>query len=71
VTVEIDCSPHGRSDPQSDVRRAQRELDGDLEKCRTFVMRRCGVSRPARLLDRGACIGLGIKGTESALFRPE
>jgi hypothetical protein len=41
VTVEIDYTPHGRSDPQGDVRRAQRELDGDLDKYRTFVMRRC------------------------------
>jgi hypothetical protein len=41
VSVEVEYTPHGRSDPESDVRRAQRELDGDLDKYRTFVMRRC------------------------------
>ena len=41
VSVEIEYTPHGRSDPESDVTRAQRELDGDLDKYRTFVMRRC------------------------------
>jgi len=41
VSLEIDYTPRGRSDPESDVRRAQRELEGDLDKYRTFVMRRC------------------------------
>ncbi len=40
VSVEIEYTPHGRS-AESDVMQAQRELDVDLDKYRTFVMRRC------------------------------
>ncbi len=40
VSVELDYTPHGAS-PESDVARAQRELDRDLDKYRDFVQRRC------------------------------
>jgi hypothetical protein len=41
VSVELDYTPHDPVDPGSDVARAQRELDGDLDKYRHFVSRRC------------------------------
>ena len=41
VSVEIDYTAHDPVDPGSDVARAQRELDRDLEKYRDFVLRRC------------------------------
>jgi hypothetical protein len=41
VSVELEYTPHSASDPESDVVRAQRELNGDLEKYRDFVLRRC------------------------------
>jgi hypothetical protein len=41
VSVELEYTPQSSADPQSDVVRAQRELDGDLEKYRDFVLRRC------------------------------
>ncbi len=41
VTVELDYTPRDQVDPGSDVARAQRELDRDLEKYRSFVLRRC------------------------------
>jgi hypothetical protein len=40
VSVELRYTPHG-GDPQSDIVRAQRELDRDLDKYRDFVLRRC------------------------------
>jgi hypothetical protein len=41
VDVEIDYTARDPADPGSDVARAQRELDRDLEKYRDFVLRRC------------------------------
>ena len=41
VDVEIDYTPRDPADPASDVARAQRELDRDLDKYRDFVLRRC------------------------------
>ena len=41
VSVEIEYTPHDPADPGSDVARAQRELDRDLDKYRDFVLRRC------------------------------
>ncbi len=41
VTVELEYTPHDPVDPGSDVARAQRELNRDLDNYRTFVMRRC------------------------------
>ncbi len=40
VAVEVEYTPRGR-DPQADVARSQAWLDHDLEKFRTFVLRRC------------------------------
>jgi hypothetical protein len=41
VSVELDYTSHSDTDPESDIVRAQRELDRDLEKYRDFVVRRC------------------------------
>jgi hypothetical protein len=41
VSVEVQYTPHDPVDPGSDVARAQRELDRDLDKYRDFVHRRC------------------------------
>jgi hypothetical protein len=41
VSLEIEYTPHDSVDPGSDVARAQRELDRDLDKYRDFVLRRC------------------------------
>ncbi len=41
MSVEIDYTPHDRSDPGGDIARAQGELDRDLGKYRDFVLRRC------------------------------
>jgi hypothetical protein len=41
VSIELEYTPHDPVDPGSDVARAQRELDRDLEKYRDFVLRRC------------------------------
>ena len=41
MSVEIEYTPHDPVDPGSDVARAQRELDRDLDKYRDFVLRRC------------------------------
>jgi hypothetical protein len=41
VSVELEYTPHSDRDPESDIVRAQRELDRDLEKYRDFVLRRC------------------------------
>ena len=37
MSVEIEYTPHDPVDPGSDVARAQRELDRDLDKYRDFV----------------------------------
>ncbi len=41
VSVELEYTPRDPVDPGSDLARAQRELDRDLEKYREFVVRRC------------------------------
>lgn len=41
VSVELEYTPHDTADARSDVVRAQRELDRDLDKYREFVLRRC------------------------------
>jgi hypothetical protein len=41
VSLEIDYAPRDAVDPGTDVARAQRELDRDLDKYREFVQRRC------------------------------
>jgi hypothetical protein len=41
VSVEVEYTPRDPVDPGSDVARAQRELDRDLETYREFVLRRC------------------------------
>ena len=41
VSVELQYTPHSDTDPESDVVRAQRELDRDLDRYRDFVLRRC------------------------------
>lgn len=41
VSVQVEYTPHDPVDPGSDVARAQRELDRDLDKYRDFVLRRC------------------------------
>jgi hypothetical protein len=41
VTVELEYTPRDAAGPGTDLARAQRELDRDLEKYRSFVMRRC------------------------------
>ena len=41
VSVELEYTPRGRADASEDVIKAQKELDRDLEKYRTFLLRRC------------------------------
>jgi hypothetical protein len=41
VSVEVAYTAHDPADPGSDIARAQRELDHDLNKYREFVLRRC------------------------------
>ena len=40
VAVEVEYTPRG-GDPSADIARAQARLDRDLDKYRTFVLRRC------------------------------
>jgi hypothetical protein len=40
VAVEVEYAPQG-VDPSADVARAQARLERDLDKFRTFVLRRC------------------------------
>lgn len=41
VTVELDYTPRGSSDPGMKTDEAQRRLDEGLEEYRRFVLRRC------------------------------
>ncbi len=41
VSVELEYTPRGRGDPSAETARAQAQLDRDLEKYRTFLLRRC------------------------------
>jgi len=40
VAVEVEYTPRG-GDPSADIARAQARLERDLDKYRTFVLRRC------------------------------
>jgi hypothetical protein len=40
VAVEVEYAPRG-GDPSADIARAQARLERDLDKFRTFVLRRC------------------------------
>ena len=41
VSVELEYTPRGHGDPVDEVAKAQARLDRDLEKYRTFLLRRC------------------------------
>jgi hypothetical protein len=41
VSVELEYTPHAHGDPDEEVARAQARLNRDLEKYRTFLLRRC------------------------------
>ncbi len=41
VSVELEYTPHGRGDPNDEVVQAQTRLDRDLERYRTFLLKRC------------------------------
>ena len=41
VSVTLEYTPHTKSDPAAEVARAQAQLERDLEKYRTFLLRRC------------------------------
>ena len=40
IAVEVEYTPRG-GDPSADIARAQERLERDLDKYRTFVLRRC------------------------------
>jgi hypothetical protein len=41
VSVELEYTPRAGGDPSAEVARAQARLNRDLEKYRTFLLRRC------------------------------
>ena len=41
VSVDVEYTPHRGADPDEEVATAQRHLEHDLQKYRTFVLRRC------------------------------
>jgi hypothetical protein len=41
VSVEVEYSPHSGGDSADEIARAQAQLNRDLEKYRTFLLRRC------------------------------
>lgn len=41
VSVELEYTPHGHGHPNDEVAKAQARLDRDLEKFRTFLLKRC------------------------------
>jgi hypothetical protein len=41
VSVELEYTPHSGGDANAEVARAQARLNGDLEKYRTFLLKRC------------------------------
>ena len=45
IAVELDYTPHDTAHPDADVSRTQERLQRDLEKYRSFVLRRCESER--------------------------
>ncbi len=41
VSVDLEYTPHTNMDPKTEVARAQDQLERDLQKYRTFLLRRC------------------------------
>jgi hypothetical protein len=41
VSVTLEYTPHTKGDPVAEVAHAQAQLERDLEKYRTFLLRRC------------------------------
>jgi len=41
VSIELEYTPHSGGDAKAEVARAQVRLNGDLEKYRTFLLKRC------------------------------
>ena len=41
VSVELEYTPHTSGDPNAEIAQAQTRLEHDLERYRTFLLRRC------------------------------